>query len=80
VFGRDRSLTDMERPAPDPVKLLESWMEWERGEATPGRVMSSLKTGGLRVLLEAIVEQIPASAAPAAAEALVVEEAWTPVV
>jgi hypothetical protein len=69
----------MERPAPDPVKLLESWMEWERGEATPGRVMSSLKTGGLRILLEAIVEQIPATA-PATVEAPVVEEAWTPVV
>ena len=48
----------MEQRAPDPAKLLEAWMEWERGEATPGRVMSSLKTGGLRILLEAIVEHI----------------------
>jgi hypothetical protein len=28
-------------------------MEWERGEESPGRVMSNLKTGGLRELLEA---------------------------
>jgi hypothetical protein len=71
----------MEPPAPDPVKLLASWMEWERGEATPGRVMSSLKTGGLRVLLEAIVEQIPAAAPEGDAEAEApAAEAWTPVV
>jgi hypothetical protein len=30
-------------------------MEWEKGEATPGRVMANLKTGGLRDLLEALV-------------------------
>ncbi|HXW78399.1 MAG TPA: hypothetical protein VEJ84_02815 [Acidimicrobiales bacterium] len=45
----------METPAPDPNKLLQSWMEWERGEVTPGRVMANLKTGGLRELLEGIV-------------------------
>jgi len=27
-------------------------MEWEKGETPPGRVMSNLKTGGLRILLE----------------------------
>jgi hypothetical protein len=32
-------------------------MEWERGETPPGRVMSSLKTGGLRDVLEALVAQ-----------------------
>jgi hypothetical protein len=42
----------MERPPADPVKLLDSWMEWERGEITPGRVMADLKTGGLRDVLE----------------------------
>lgn len=40
------------RPAPDPAKLLAQWMEWERGETTPGRVMANLKTGGLREVLE----------------------------
>ena len=27
-------------------------MEWETGETPPGRVMSNLKTGGLREILE----------------------------
>ncbi len=31
-------------------------MEWERGETPPGRVMSNLKTGGLREILESMVE------------------------
>lgn len=42
----------MDRPPPDPRKLLASWQEWERGESTPGRVMADLKTGGLPELLE----------------------------
>jgi hypothetical protein len=42
----------LDRPPPDPAKLLAQWMEWERGEATPGRVMANLKTAGLRELLE----------------------------
>jgi hypothetical protein len=42
----------MDRPPPDPAKLLEFWMEWERGEVTPGTVMKNLKHGGLRELLE----------------------------
>lgn len=53
----------MERPPVDPAKLLASWMEWERGESTPGRVMADLKTGGLRDILEHLVaEQAPAGA------------------
>lgn len=42
----------MDVPPPDPQKLLAYWMEWERGEVPPGRVMSNLKTAGLRTLLE----------------------------
>ncbi|MEJ7585159.1 MAG: hypothetical protein WKF43_14005 [Acidimicrobiales bacterium] len=42
----------MERPPADPAKLLSQWMEWERGETPPGRVLSNLKTGGLRDVLE----------------------------
>jgi hypothetical protein len=45
----------MDRPPPDPAKMLDQWMEWERGEATPGRVMANLKTAGLRDLLEGLV-------------------------
>jgi hypothetical protein len=42
----------MDRPPPDPAKLLAYWKEWERGETTPGKVMSNLKTAGLPELLE----------------------------
>ena len=45
----------LERPPPDPSKLLSQWMEWEKGEETPGRVMANLKTGGMRELLEQLV-------------------------
>jgi hypothetical protein len=41
-------------PAPDSVKLLAMWMEWERGEEGPGRVMANMKTGGLKQLLESL--------------------------
>jgi len=47
----------MDLPPPDPVKLLRAWMEWERGEATPGRAMANLKTAGLRRLLDALAEE-----------------------
>ncbi|MBW3556761.1 MAG: hypothetical protein KY454_07480 [Actinobacteria bacterium] len=44
-----------ELPPPEPAKLLSIWMEWERGQTTPGQVMSNLKKAGLRELLEATV-------------------------
>lgn len=48
------SLAGMDRPPPDPSKLLADWMEWEKGETPPGKVMSNLKTHGLRDLLESL--------------------------
>lgn len=42
----------MEKRPIDPAKLLATWMEWERGETPPGQVMASLKTGGMKELLE----------------------------
>lgn len=42
----------MDRPPADPKKLLAQWMEWEKGETTPGRVLANLKTAGMRELLE----------------------------
>ena len=45
----------METPPPDPVALLATWMEWERGESTPGKVLSDLKRGGMRTVLEQVV-------------------------
>ena len=59
----------MEKPPTDPQKLLNYWMEWERGEATPGRVMSNLKTAGLREVLEHLTSDAAAAAAAAAAVA-----------
>lgn len=44
----------MDRPPPDPRKLLDQWNEWERGETPPGRVMSNLKMGGLPDLLRSL--------------------------
>ena len=52
----------MEVPPPEPVKLLAYWMEWEKGETPPGRVMSNLKSGGLRELLEGLAEAQKAAA------------------
>ncbi len=78
----------MDRPPPDPIKLLEAWMEWERGEMPPGRVMATFKTGGLRDLLEALAAAA-SSASPAegadteggpALETAPVPETWSPVV
>ena len=42
----------MDKPPVDPAKLLAFWMEWERGETTPGTVLKNLKHGGLRDVLE----------------------------
>lgn len=48
-------MDEFPKPAPNPAKLLSSWMEWETGEETPGRVIANLKTDGLRELLEQLV-------------------------
>jgi hypothetical protein len=46
----------MDKPPPDPQKILSYWMEWERGEESPGRVIANLKTAGLPELLAQLVE------------------------
>jgi hypothetical protein len=51
----------VERSPIDPVKLLASWMEWERGDTPPGQVMANLKTGGLKELLEELTSQLQAA-------------------
>ncbi len=51
----------MEIPPPDPKKLLDAWMAWEKGESTPGRVLADMKTAGLRQVLEVLVSQAPAT-------------------
>lgn len=49
----------MDKPPPDPKKLLAYWMEWEKGETPPGRVISNLKTAGMREVLEQLAAQAP---------------------
>jgi hypothetical protein len=71
----------METPPPDPAKLLATWMEWERGETTPGRVMSTLKTGGMRDLLEALVAAGAEGSEDGGGEVPVASaDTWTPLV
>ena len=52
----------MEIPPPNPVKLLDHWMEWEKGEIPPGELMKQLKMHGMRQLLEAQVAGADAGA------------------
>lgn len=49
-----------ERPPGNPHDLLGIWLEWEKGEAMPGKVMSDLKRLGLRELLDALAAATPA--------------------
>ena len=41
-----------EAPAPDLVKLITAWEEWEAGEQTPGKVLATMKTAGLAQILQ----------------------------
>jgi hypothetical protein len=43
--------------------MLEAWMAWERGDATPGRTLADLKIAGLRTLLEGHVADLDELAA-----------------
>jgi hypothetical protein len=45
----------MDRPPPDPSKLLSAWNEWERGETPPGQTISNLKKFGLPDLLDRLI-------------------------
>jgi hypothetical protein len=56
-----------ERPAPDLVKLVNAWEEFERGEEAPGKVLANLKTAGLAEVLAELVASgwQPSSAADA---------------
>jgi hypothetical protein len=56
----------MDLPPPDPAKLLDHWMAWERGEIPPGKTLSELKTGGLRQVLEHLVTSGSAASVPPA--------------
>jgi hypothetical protein len=77
----------MDVPPPDSAKLLDAWMEWERGDETPGRVMANLKTAGMRDLLESLVAARAAGATSAPSVGATGDEvpatsgdSWKPVV
>jgi len=40
-----------ETPPPDLSKLIAAWDEWETGAEAPGKVLSKLKTAGMRAVL-----------------------------
>ena len=48
----------MDKPAPDPAKLLGHWEEWEKGETPPGKVLANLKTAGMPRLLQSLIEDV----------------------
>ena len=53
-------MSEFSRPPADVAKLLAHWMEWERGEESPGRVLGNLKTAGMKELLESLAAPDPA--------------------
>ncbi|MFT4659706.1 MAG: hypothetical protein ACI8V4_003907 [Ilumatobacter sp.] len=46
-----------EPPAPDLVRIIAAWDEFEAGEQQPGRVLANMKTAGLAHVLAELVEQ-----------------------
>jgi hypothetical protein len=46
----------MDKPPPDPQKILAYWQEFEDGKTPPGRVIANLKTAGLPDLLRSLVD------------------------
>lgn len=51
-----------DRPPSDPKQMLEEWLQWERGEIEPGRLIGNLKKAGMKELLEQLAS---AAAEPA---------------
>lgn len=49
-------MSSFETPAPDLTKLIAAWDEWERGDESPGKVLSKLKTAGMHTVLSQLVE------------------------
>jgi len=41
-----------ERPDADLAKIVQAWEEWERGEESPGRTMTTMKKAGLDQLFQ----------------------------
>ncbi|MGI9576696.1 MAG: hypothetical protein ACR2OH_00685 [Microthrixaceae bacterium] len=50
-----------DHPPPGPARLLSDWMDGERGEHQPGRVLSNLNTHAMRDFLESRAGATPES-------------------
>ena len=46
----------MDLPAAEPRALLNYWMEWEKGDTTPGDVLKNLKKSGMKEVLTELAE------------------------
>lgn len=55
-IGSLAPMSTFETPAPDLTKLIAAWEEWERGEETPGKVLTKLKTAGLPAVLRQLAD------------------------
>jgi hypothetical protein len=62
-MGRRLVVVSFTPPAPDVRKMLDVWMQWEKGDVTPGRTLADLKTAGLRTILEGYVADLDELAA-----------------
>ena len=60
-------MSTFEVPPPDLGKLLAAWEEWERGEESPGKVLSKLKTAGLATVLQQLQDSGWTPSSPASA-------------
>ncbi len=49
-------MSSFEIPTPDLSKLIAAWEIWERGDETPGKTMSKLKTAGLPAVLQQLAD------------------------
>ena len=56
TLGSLLAMSTFDVPAPDLTKLIAAWDEWERGEETPGKVLSKLKTAGLHTVLQQLAD------------------------
>ena len=56
TVGSLPAMSTFDVPAPDLTKLIAAWDEWERGDETPGKVLSKLKTAGLPAVLQQLAD------------------------
>lgn len=45
-----------EQPAPDLAKIRAAWEDWENGEESPGKVLTTMKTAGFPEILRQLAD------------------------